>query len=169
VHLRNSLAGATFHRLDQAAAFIIIIAMAAMVAVVSTQVLLRYVFNESLDWAEDIARLLFVWAIFLAIPLGIRRGTHVTIELLTTHLPAGLRRALLRCMALACAALMGVVCWISVQLVIQQWEELLTTVDISVGLFMVPLALGGAHSMLHFLAVAIEGHFVAPADGGSGE
>jgi TRAP-type C4-dicarboxylate transport system permease small subunit len=39
-----------------------------MVAVVSAQVALRYGFNRSIDWADEVGRLAFVWAIFLAIP-----------------------------------------------------------------------------------------------------
>ena len=48
-----------------------------MVLVVSAQVVIRYVFNDSLDWADEVSRIAFVWTIFLAIPLGIRDGTHV--------------------------------------------------------------------------------------------
>jgi TRAP-type C4-dicarboxylate transport system permease small subunit len=57
--------------IDRAAWWVIAIVMAAMTLVVSVQVLLRYGFNSSLDWADDVGRLLFVASVFFAIPLGI--------------------------------------------------------------------------------------------------
>ena len=74
-------------RLDLAAKWLIIAAMAVMIVVVSVQVALRYALNTSLDWSDEVSRMLFVWCMFLAIPLGIREGAHVGIELLVGHLP----------------------------------------------------------------------------------
>jgi TRAP-type C4-dicarboxylate transport system permease small subunit len=79
-------------RLDLAAKWLIIAAMAVMIVVVSVQVALRYLLNTSLDWSDEVSRLLFVWGMFLAIPLGIREGAHVGIELLVGHLPPAWRR-----------------------------------------------------------------------------
>ncbi len=142
---------------DRLAGGAIIAAMAAMVVVVSLQVLLRYAFNTSLDWAEDIARLLFVWSIFLAIPLGVKQGSHIGIELLVMRLPPPGRTFLVRCMALGCAALMAVVCYQGVLLTVQQWDEFMPTLNVTAALFMVPVAFGAAHSALHFAALAISG------------
>ena len=142
---------------DRLAGGAIIAAMAAMVVVVSLQVLLRYAFNTSLDWAEDIARLLFVWSIFLAIPLGVKQGSHIGIELLVMRLPPPGRTFLVRCMALGCAALMAVVCYQCVLLTAQQWDEFMPTLNVTAALFMVPVAFGAAHSALHFTALALSG------------
>ena len=142
---------------DRLVGGVIIAAMAAMVIVVSLQVLLRYVFNTSLDWAEDVARLLFVWSIFLAIPLGVKQGSHIAIELLTLHLTPAARRLFFRTMALGCAALMAVVCYQSTLLTVQQWDEFMPTLNVTAALFMVPVAFGAAHSALHFVLFAITG------------
>ena len=142
---------------DRFASGAIIAAMAAMVVVVSLQVLLRYAFNTSLDWAEDVARLLFVWSIFLAVPLGVKRGSHIAIELLTIRLPPPLRIFLVRVMALGCAALMTVVCYQSASLTMQQWDEFMPTLNVTAALYMVPVAFGAAHSALHFAGLAISG------------
>ena len=131
--------------------------MAAMVVVVSLQVLLRYAFNTSLDWSEDVARLLFVWSIFLAIPLGVKQGAHIGIELLVVQLPPTVRTSLVRLMALGCAALMGAVGYQCILLAAQQWDEFMPTLNVTAALFMVPVAIGAAHSALHFAAIAISG------------
>ncbi len=153
----RTIAASGLGLIDRFASGAIIASMAAMVVVVSLQVLLRYGFNTSIDWAEDIARLLFVWSIFLAIPLGVKRGSHIGIELLTIQLPPSARMFFVRIMALSCAALMAVVCYQSALITVQQWDEFMPTLNVTAALFMVPVAFGAAHSALHFAALAISG------------
>ncbi len=137
--------------IDRAARWAIIAAMAAMIAVVSVQVLLRYAFNSSFDWSDEMSRLLFVWCMFLAIPLGIREGAHVGIELLVVHVPAGPRAQLAKTCALISAAMMLVVFWQAVKVAWLTWDEMLQTVNLSANWFMVPVAVAAAHSCLHLL------------------
>ena len=44
--------------------------------------------NSSIGWADEMSRLTFVWSIFLGIPLGIRAGAHIGMEL-RDRAPAG--------------------------------------------------------------------------------
>lgn len=137
--------------IDRIAAVLVILAMTGMVAIVTVQVVLRYGLNSSLDWAEETSRLLFVWSVFLAIPLGVGRGSHVGVELLTGFLPERRRVALFRLTSAAAILLMGVVGWQAGILARDQWDEPMTTLDISVGLFILPLVIGAAHSILHLV------------------
>lgn len=141
-------------RLDLAAKWLVIAAMAAMIAVVSVQVALRYLLNTSLDWSDEVSRLLFVWAIFLAIPLGIREGAHVGIDLLVGRLPAPARRALGLAMSLAAAVLMAVLFYETVAVARETWDENLPTLDMSTGWFLVAVAICAAHSVLHLVQLA---------------
>ena len=164
---RTSLPIRALAALDAALRALVVVTMSGMVVVVSAQVLLRYGFNMSLDWGEDIARLLFVWTIFLAIPLGVKEGAHIGIELLVRAFPEIGQRALTRLMAALSIVLMGVVCWQAALLVVEQWDENLPTVDISVALFIVPVCVGAALSILHLAEQAITGaaaHAAASAE-----
>jgi len=143
--------------IDWTAGALIVLAMATMTTVVAVQVGLRYGLNQSLDWADEVSRLAFVWAVFLAIPLGVKRGSHVGMELLTGWLPGGVRRGLFRVVALLAMALMVVVAWQAAILARDQWDEPMSTLDVSVGLFMLPLAIGAVHSVLHLLAGLVSG------------
>lgn len=143
--------------LDVLAAWLIVAAISGMVALVGMQVLLRYGFNTTLAWTDETSRLAFVWSIFLGIPLGIRRGAHIGIEFLTARLPAVPRDLLARAMALLGAALMALVAWQSVRIALEQWDELMGTLDLSAGWFMLAVAWGAAHSMLHLLWVLLAG------------
>ena len=122
-----------------------------MIIIVSLQVVLRYGFNSSIDWSEEISRLLFVWCMFLAIPLGIREGAHVGIELLVAHIPAHVRAALTKGCALATAAMMVVVFWQAVKVSILTWDEMMQSTNLSTNWFMVPIAVAAAHSFLHLI------------------
>ena len=136
---------------DRLARWVIVAASAAMIAIVTLQVALRYGFNTSIDWSDEISRLLFVWSMFLAIPLGIREGAHVGIELLVAHIPAAARAQLAKACALGGAALMVVVLWQAVKVAELTWDEMMQSVNLSTNWFMVPVAVAAAHSFLHFI------------------
>jgi len=142
---------------DQALTGVLLAAVGAMVAVVSSQVALRYGLNRSIDWADEIGRLAFVWTIFLAIPLGVRDGAHIGIDLLVDKLPAAGQSGLRRAGAALAAAMMFAICWAAVRTCREQWDELMSTVDLSVGWFIVPVAVGSFMSGLHLLHVVIAG------------
>lgn len=69
------------------------LALGVMVVLVFGNVVLRYVFNSGIAWAEEISRLMFVWLIFLGAILALRHHSHLGVELLQARLPAGIRRA----------------------------------------------------------------------------
>jgi TRAP-type C4-dicarboxylate transport system permease small subunit len=136
---------------DRLARTVIVAASAAMILIVTLQVLLRYGFNSSIDWSEEISRLLFVWCMFLAIPLGIREGAHVGIELLVAHIAPAARARLAKACALGGAAMMVVVFWQAVAVAALTWDEMMQSVNLSTNWFMVPVAIAAAHSFLHFI------------------
>lgn len=145
------------HAADRALTAVLLAAVAVMVAVVSTQVALRYGLNRSIDWADEVGRLAFVWTIFLAIPLGVRDGAHIGIDLLVDKLPASGQSALRRAGAALGAAMMLAICWAAVRTCREQWDELMSTVDWSVGWFIVPVAIGALFSALHLVHIVIAG------------
>ncbi len=143
--------------LDVAAAWTIVALVTVMVAVVSAQVFMRYALNSSIGWADEVSRLMFVWSIFLAIPLGIKLGVHIGIEMFIGHLSARARDALARVLALVSAVLMALVCYEAAVIVWDQWDEQMASVDASAGWFIVALVIGGAHSALHLLWIVLTG------------
>lgn len=142
---------------DRLLTVVLLVAVATMVAVVSAQVALRYGFNRSIDWADELGRLAFVWSIFLAIPLGVRDGAHIGIDLVVDKLPPAVQGALRRAGAAVAAAMMLAICWAAVRTCIEQWDELMSTVDWSVAWFVVPVAIGALFSAAHLLHAAVAG------------
>jgi TRAP-type transport system small permease protein len=63
-----------------------------MVALVFSNVVARYGFGSGFAGAEELARLLFVWMVFLGAILGLRRRAHLGVELVQQRLPRWARR-----------------------------------------------------------------------------
>jgi TRAP-type C4-dicarboxylate transport system permease small subunit len=154
---------AVMDRVDWLSTKVIIAAFAAMVGVVSAQVLFRYVLNLSLDWADEVARLTFVWATFLGVPHGVKRGAHVGIDLVAKLLPGPVYGVIFRACCAVSAALMAIVAWQSVAVAAETWDQLMPVLDFSTGWFYVAITVCGVHSAVHFLLAAWDHAPMPPA------
>ena len=68
--------------------------MAVLVADVFLGVYSRYVMRATFQWYDEVARLCFVWMIFLGAAVAVRRGAHFRLHLLIDKLgPSARRRA----------------------------------------------------------------------------
>ena len=159
----RALAQAAVDRLDWASRQFVVAAFAVLVVVVSLQVLFRYFLNLSLDWADEVGRLTFVWAAFLGVPHGVKSGAHVGINFVAKLLPPQPLAWLFRASCIACAALMAVVCWQSVLIARETWDQLMPVLDFSTGWFYVAITVSGAHSVAHFALLAWDHAPVLPA------
>lgn len=149
--------GRVLDALDRAVTAVLLLAVAVMVGVVSAQVALRYGLNRSIDWADEVSRLAFVWSIFLAVPLGVRQGAHIGIDIVVLKFPPTVQCWLRRAAAAVSALMMGVIAWAALGVAREQWDELMATLDWSVGWFIVPVGVGALLSALHLVRIAIDG------------
>lgn len=69
---------------------LIVTGVALIIFVISLQIVLRY-FDNSISWAEELARYLFVWVIYLSISYAIRDNRHIRIEAAINLLPFTLK------------------------------------------------------------------------------
>lgn len=72
----------------------VILVFSAMIAVIWASVVFRYLINDPLSWADQLAKYLMVWGSFLAAGAGVRRGAHVGIDLFVGSLKGRKRRFL---------------------------------------------------------------------------
>ena len=75
---------------------------AYMAIAVLVQVIGRYVFNYSIDWAAETATFAQIWMILLAAGLAMRRNLHVSVDALTNILPVPILRFLTVVIAIPC-------------------------------------------------------------------
>lgn len=64
---------------------LVIIGNGLMLLLVFGQVITRYIFNYTPHFGEELARYLFVWVVFLSLPLVAKYGGHMAIETLTSR------------------------------------------------------------------------------------
>lgn len=69
-------------------------ALSAMSIIIFLQVVMRYGFQASLSWSEEIARYLFIWLIYIGISYGVKKSAHVEVTALDLVLPEAGRRCL---------------------------------------------------------------------------
>jgi len=137
--------------LDRVSMGVVVLTMAGMSLIVVAQVFFRHVLNSSIDSADELSRLLFVWAMFLAIPHGIKYGVHVGIDLLIAYLRPRLREFVFRFTAAAGAALMVAVfiaAWVSTE---EKWQQLMPTLPITASVFYICILVCAFHSLLHLI------------------
>jgi TRAP-type C4-dicarboxylate transport system permease small subunit len=80
-------------RLERTVEYLMALALFIMVVLVFGNVVLRYLFSTGFAAAEELARLMFVWLIFLGAILALRRHGHLGVEMVQAKLPRPLRRA----------------------------------------------------------------------------
>ena len=56
------------------------LALVIMTTIVSVHVVMRYGFNYSFEWTEEVARDLMVWMTFLYFPTGHKKGMNIAVE-----------------------------------------------------------------------------------------
>lgn len=66
--------------------------MAALIGVITLQVVSRVLFS-AVGWTEEVARFLLVWITFLAATLAFQRGRHIAVTFAVDALPGRLRQA----------------------------------------------------------------------------
>lgn len=59
---------------------ILMIFLLAMVLVLGLQVVMRYIFNSSLTWSEELTRYLFVWSTFISISFCFKHDSSIKID-----------------------------------------------------------------------------------------
>lgn len=91
---------------------VLAILLAAMTLLTFVQVVLRYVFNSGFTWALEASTYMFGWMVLLGISYGVKKGSHIGVDVLVQRLPASARRAVglfavVLCMAYAVILLYG--------------------------------------------------------------
>lgn len=84
--------------------------LAAAVALMAVQVVLRFAFNSPQAWAEEVDRYLFVWSVYLGAIIALVRDTHIRVTVLVDPFGAPAKRFadhLNRWLNVACFAFVG--------------------------------------------------------------
>ena len=120
----------------------IITMFSIMVIVIFAQVIMRYVFNNSLYWSEELGKFLFVWISWLGISLGEREGEHIKITMLTGRLSFKKAHVFNIISSLIVLGICLITFYFSSSLVMSQWTTKYAGIHISISWGYLAVAVG---------------------------
>lgn len=74
--------------------YIVVVCLGLMSIIIFVQVVMRYVFNDSLSWSEELSRYLLIWMVNIGISYAVKKKCHVRITALDTMLPQRFKKIL---------------------------------------------------------------------------
>ena len=69
-------------------------ALSIVICVVILNVLARYIFSVSFNWAEEVATIGYCWVVFVGASACYKRHLHIGIDIVTSNLPPRISNAL---------------------------------------------------------------------------
>ncbi|MDQ7729066.1 TRAP transporter small permease [Halomonas sp. SpR8] len=102
---------ALFRWLTLAMEHIIAALLVALIVSVSVNVVGRAVFNNSVPWADELARMLFIWLIFIGAAAAFARYEHIAVDILVRRLAPRAAHMLYLLQHVIITLLMGVIIW----------------------------------------------------------
>jgi len=92
-----------------------VVALVAMMAIVTFDVILRYFFNDPTVWAGEVASFLTISVVFLGLGQNLRQGDHIRIDVFTNLLSPRMRLVLdvlAHAIAIVFSVVLFIGCWV---------------------------------------------------------
>lgn len=137
-----------FVRINQG---LIILLMASMAILVFSNVVMRYVFNQSIFWVEEFTQIQMIWVAYLGAGLALREGRHVAVDMLQDMLPAPLRKFFRVSIAASVALFLLTLVVLGVQMAAFTWDQETPAMGLPTGLTYLGIPIGAAAMLLHLL------------------
>jgi TRAP-type C4-dicarboxylate transport system permease small subunit len=103
------------------------IVLLVIIALVSTQVVLRKVFRSGIVWVEEVSLLLLVWMAFITMAIGVAEDLHISISLIFDMLPKAARTAIAALNHVLTAGMGALLAWYGFQLILSTMNSTLPT------------------------------------------
>jgi len=132
--------------LDHAEEYIAVALLVALGVLLTVQVTLRYTIGLGYSWMEEIARMLFIWVIFIGAIAAMRRNLHIRVEAGLVLFPARIRPAVAWFGDVVLFAFCVAVAWHGAQLVVSTIDANFRLQSIGISMFwpylIVPISFG---------------------------
>ena len=129
--------------------------LAATLALSFLQVVARYIFALSTPWSEELARLCFVWGVFLGAAVGVKRNLHTRVDFIFKRLPRRVAALVLGGMDLLLAAMAIVMIVHGMQLVISTRADSSTSLGYPRNWFYLPVPFSGLLMLRYLVPIAV--------------
>ena len=126
---------------------LIALLLAAMVLLVFSNVVLRYVFNSGIAVSEEMSRWMFVWLTFIGAVIAVHRHAHLGTDALVTRLSARGKRV---CLVVG-HLLMLWICWLLFK---GAWQQVLINANVTAPASGLPMAVVYAGGLFFAVSAA---------------
>ena len=109
-------------------------ALAALLVVMSLQVISRYAFDSPFSWTDEVSRHLYIYMVFFGASAAIRDRSHVAVSMAVAYLPASARLVAALAMNALILAFLGVMIWAG-------WKLVQRNLDVPTVTLEIPLAI----------------------------
>ncbi|USZ49996.1 TRAP transporter small permease [Halomonas sp. DN3] len=137
---------------------LMVMALVVMIALVFTNVVLRYGFNSGISVSVELSRFLFVWVTFLGTVVCLMRHEHLSVTTFSDRLPAPLQAVLARLVTLVMLGCCLMLLKGSYAQTLLNWSNVSPISGIPVGVFYLAGLVAGA-----LMSVILVFRLLAPA------
>jgi len=128
--------------LNRTEEFFLVIMFAVMVGIIFVQVIMRYVFNHSLYWSEELGKFIFVWISWIGISIGERRNEHIKITMLVDKFPFRTAQVFNIISEIVVISICAITCYYATTLIVSQAGTHYAGIKISVAWGYLSVSLG---------------------------
>jgi len=145
----KAVEGRGFALLGRTLEAVVVFAFVALVVVAFAQVVFRYALGNSLSWAEEVSRYLFVWIVFLAAAIAVDKGSHIAVDSLQGALGERARAVLQIALGVCIGVFLVVVTWKSLSLARLAMIERAPASGVPLGLVQMAMPIGMVLMLLY--------------------
>jgi C4-dicarboxylate transporter DctQ subunit len=142
-----------FRLLSRLVEALVILIAGIIVAIVTAEVTLRYVFSHSMIFTEELSRYLMVWIVFLGSALAIRDGSHIRIQILVNRLGPRLQQIVKLAAYILIIAFLIFITVEGLKILPRQLQQMCITIDISLFYFYLAIPVGSILMIIFLLPV----------------
>lgn len=124
-----------------------------MTSVVVLEVILRYGFGRALFFSEELSRLTFVWAGFLATSLALRKGVHASVQLVVDLFPETTRKVITLFSHVIVFVFLCIIFVAALTVLPHQWGQFTPTMEIRMVWFYLSVPVGVGLMIIQMLPI----------------
>ena len=132
------------------------VAFVGMTAIVFVNVVSRYVFNDPIPGADELATLCFTWAVFVGAAAGVRQRLHIGIEFIVNWFPPRGRAVLGLLVVALMAFFVGIVGYYGIKLMLSGNFKLTPVLQWPYTWIYLAIPVGAALMLVRLLPIAGE-------------
>ena len=111
----------------------------------------RYALNDSASWTEEIARYLLICMVFIGAAIGVRKNTHIQVDIFYRFMPRAMARAISTLVDVVRVLFFAYAIYLTYALMLKIGKQSMSVVDWPIGLIYSMVILGFA--LMEFRAV----------------